>query len=292
MKYLRIVILCFFVYAVSVVALPSCNGTSSRRGDSMASQECTQDDDDSHEISEQDFDAEMRVRINKLKDAVGSDDAATVASLCRYPIERLYPIHDIMDSTEMTERYGEIFDKKIKNAIISSKSDDWGGINWRGYTLEEGDWIWFDEDIYLIPYHSDYEKFIRNKLIKEDLLSLKPEFAKGWFPEMCLLDSISGIIYRIDLKELDSTMTDCRLMAYQTGFVSKDTPSFIMYGRKEIQGSAATRCYVFPESDVLEWTICNYWYENKIVLYIRKDGVTIVSRNLNKVYWLDMFADK
>ena len=65
-----------------------------------------------------------------------------------------------------------------------------------------------------------------------------------------------------------------------------------MYGRKEIQGSAATRCYVFPESDVLEWTICNYWYENKIVLYIRKDGVTIVSRNLNKVYWLDMFADK
>jgi len=279
-----------FVYAIVGLGLLSCNSMSSDCGDSSKCQENPQDD--KHEVIESDFDDDMRLRIAKIKDAVGSDDAATVASLCRYPIERLYPIHDIMDSTEMTERYGEIFDKKIKNAIISSKSDDWGGINWRGFTLGDGKWLWFDEDIYLIPYHSDYEKSLRNKLIKEDRLSLKPEFAKGWFPETCLLDTISDTIYRIDLKELDSTMTDCRLMAYQTGFVSKDTPSFIMYGRKEIQGSAATRCYVFPESDVLEWTICNYWYENKIVLYIRKDGVTIVSRNLNKVYWLDMFADK
>lgn len=292
MKYLRIGIFCLFVYMAAVVALPSCDSTSSRCGDSMTCRECPQDEDDSHEISEQDFDAEMRVRINKLKDAVGSDDAATVASLCRYPIDRLYPIHDIMDSTEMTERYGEIFDKKIKNAIISSKSDDWGGINWRGYTLEEGDWIWFDGDVYIIPYNSDYEKSLRNRLIKKDLASISPVLAKGWFPEISLLDSVSGTVYRIDLKELDSDFTDCRLMAYKDDFIPNADPSYIMYGRKELQGSGGTMCYVFPEEDSLQWTICNYWYENKIVLYVGKDDETIVSKDLKKVYWLDMIADK
>lgn len=292
MRYMWCRIMCLIVYAAVDVALLSCdnNGVSSGREDLSVGQENLQEEE--HEIGEYDFDAEMRMRIKKLKEAVALDDAATVASLCRYPIERSYPIHDILDSVEMAERYDEVFDQKIKNAITSSKSDDWGGINWCGYTLGDGEWIWFDEDIYLIPYHSDYEKFLRNKLIKEDLSSLKSDLARSWFPEICLLDSISDTIYRIDLKELDSYMTDCRIMAYKTGFVSKDTPSFILYGIKEIQGSAATRCYVFSESDILEWTICNYWYENKIVLYIMKDGEIIERRDLKKVYWLDMIDDK
>lgn len=288
--------LVFFV-AVFVLSL-SCSGDNTSGGHNDSSLEDISRDDDVPAMSESDFAVFMREQVNRLIASVRKGDAAGFASLCRFPIERKYPLHDIVDSADMVARYGEIFDDEIRNAIRATDADDWGGINWRGYTFGEGDYVWLDEEVYRIPYHSRAEERERERLVKEDLASIGTGFAKGWIPEICLLDTLSDTVYRVDIEkldpetELDCDSTKCRLMLYGKGESLSGKPSHVLNGHKELQGSAGTRCYIFHLDDGLDWTICNYWFEYEIKLYVTERDNILNSIGLQKVYWLDLIKER
>jgi hypothetical protein len=243
-------------------------------------------------MSEDDYTAIMQNQVKRIIASVRQRDALEFASLCRYPIERDYPLRDVTDSADMVARYDEIFDSEIRNAVLATNADDWGGINWRGYTFDDGSWIWLDDCVYRIPYHSDFERKNRKILIKKDLATLPSELAKGWYPELCLLDTVSGTVYRIDVRELDSAETECRLIKYGKEDALDSIPSFILTGNKELQGTASTRCYIFHRDNGLDWTVCNFWYENKITLYVDDKEELSESIDLKKVYWLDIIAQR
>lgn len=280
--------LILFVIALASLCQSCNNITKSSQSDREI--ECYNTDESI--IDEDDFESFMRSQIGRLIASASKGDASEFASLCRYPIERLYPLHDVMDSADMVDRYDLIFDKTLKEAVAATKIDDWGECNWRGYTFGDGGHIWLDGNVYLIPYHSKAEILIREDLIKKDMCSIKPELAIGWFPELCLIDSISDTIYRIDVREIDAMETECRLMAYDKMDSPNCIPKLILIGHKELQGTADTRCFIFPCKDGAEWVICDMWYENKITLYVEGKDEICSSINLKKIYWLDIIANQ
>lgn len=232
----------------------------------------------------------MEREIESVIRSVREGNAADFASLCRYPIERDYPLHDVIDSCDMVARYAEIFDAEITDSVSASVAEDWGCVNWRGYTFGNGEYLWIDDAIYRIPYHSKLEKKRREQLVKEDLASLPSALSDGWFPELCLLDTVSETVYRLDVREPDSNVTESRLMAYDKDENLKSIPSLILIGHKELQGSAGIPCYIFPRGCGTEWAICNLWPENQISFQTdQKDGMT-ESHNLKKIYWLDLVS--
>lgn len=242
------------------------------------------------QMTESEYDATMRKKVSRLITAVSNGDASTFASLCRYPIERPYPIPDIVSVEEMIMWYPSIMDKNITRRIAETNLSDWYGFGWRGYTFGDGD-LYIDDEVYLINYVSENEKCLRQTLIYDDLASLPSDLARDWLPEICLTDTL-GTVYRVDVKELDAMYTDCRMLVYEKGTDLKGSPTNILFGTKKLEGSAGTRCYVF--SVERQWTVCNYWFENQIFLY-KNDHEDIDVQNqdyeaveLHKVYWLDL----
>ncbi len=283
-KYVCCCVVWFLVCASCVNENRAAQSSVSLRDSSLSEVEELAEDEESYEEN-------MRRMVARLVKSVKDGNAAEFASLCRYPIERAYPLHDIVDSADMVCRYVQIFDDEIRNAVSRSKKEDWGGINWKGYTLDDGSWLWIDDDVYQIPYHSKAEKKQREELIKKDLATLPSGFAKGWYPEVCLLDTVSDMVYRIDVREKDSQATECRLMAYGKEMPLNGKPKFVISGHKELQGSAGTSCYLFPRGNEPDWMICDYWYESEIELYIDPDSDMTDTHGLKKAYWLDLIEE-
>ena len=175
-KYVCCCVVWFLVCASCVNENRAAQSSVSLRDSSLSEVEELAEDEESYEEN-------MRRMVARLVKSVKDGNAAEFASLCRYPIERAYPLHDIVDSADMVCRYVQIFDDEIRNAVSRSKKEDWGGINWKGYTLDDGSWLWIDDDVYQIPYHSKAEKKQREELIKKDLATLPSGFAKDGIPK-------------------------------------------------------------------------------------------------------------
>lgn len=222
-----------------------------------------------------------------ISSTVCQDDSIGFASLCRYPIVREYPLHDIEDSAMMAEYFDIIFDDSIKRVLGKATPDDWGELGWRGATLHNGEYLWCDERcIYSINYMSEKEITNLDSLQKADIASLRDDLSYGWTPETCLRDSI-GIVYRIDK---DIANEQFRLMKFNGNKqLHKANPEKILYGKLEIEGSAATYVYTFTDDPNNDLVIMYFPYEYIYILTDDDDPMTPCIC-LKKIYWLDYIS--
>ncbi|MDE5759721.1 hypothetical protein [uncultured Bacteroides sp.] len=230
-------------------------------------------------------DVEEMAWVDNIVRAIADRDSTAFATLCHYPIYRTYPLHDIVDSTEMVRYFTTIVDDSLRNAITASTPEDWELAGWRGATVYSGEYLWCDPAVYAIPYQSAREKTLLDSLVRADLATLPDSLASGWRPEDCMMDSLSGTIYRIDMRDWDDF--ECRAMVYKSNEKLLGVPDQILYGKLEIQGTMATQVYTFDLPDGAEMSILFSWYEDSRMLYIEKEGKEVVSRPLKKAYWLD-----
>ena len=226
-------------------------------------------------------------------EAVKNGDVNEFASLCRYPVLRVYPLKDIKDSADMVRRFPTIFDKYLKEKIADSSPEDWDSFGWRGISLENGEYIWIDEEVYAIPYQSLKEKNMLDSVISMDLATLPSSLSKGWLPEFCFLDTVSSMLYRIDMKpDADENEVErCRVITIPSAQIRNSEKMEILSGIKTIEGSMAVRNYSFTMKDGKELSLSYIWQEDLPALCVENKDSVETYRELKKVYWLDFFSE-
>lgn len=191
------------------------------------------------------------VPVKGLVTAVADNDAVRFSRLISYPLSRPYPLHDISDSIQMRNYYTTLVDDSLKNAITLSKPAAWQSYGWRGWTLDNGRYVWIDEQIYDIPYLSKREKTLRDSLITAEIKTLPLNLRSGFTPIACLQSTDTKTVYRIDAATSTATPRDkaYRLCIYPNGKNLKQQPRQIFYGQKTVEGTAATTTYIFQTSE-------------------------------------------
>ncbi|MDE6860472.1 MAG: hypothetical protein K2J65_08705 [Duncaniella sp.] len=222
--------------------------------------------------------------------ALANNDASEFAMMCTYPVTRKYPLHDIMDSAQMVAYYHLLVDDSLRTVISSSSPDDWWQAGWRGYTYDNGEYLWIDMGVYGVNYESQLEKAMRDSLLAADAAAVHISLRGDWLPETCLFDSVSGQVLRIDIASTDEPddsyeLPKARLAIYDKGADLRSAPDKILFGRLNIEGSAATHVYEFNDGDSSPLTILYYPYE-AIYTLASDDGED--SRTLAKTYFLDL----
>lgn len=187
--------------------------------------------------------------VKRLVRAVAEDDSSSFAKLVSYPLQRPYPLHDITNEEEMTAYYRQLVDDSLRNVIIKSGPEKWSEYGWRGWSLDDGSYIWVDENIYDVNYISHLEHQNLDSLNKMEIESIAPSIRKGWRPIMCLTDDEVGRVYRVDIQTEGNTSDShhYRLAVYNPGAKLKGLPSRLLEGVMESEGSIGAISYRFHD---------------------------------------------
>jgi hypothetical protein len=184
--------------------------------------------------------------------AIVSDSPAAFASVVNYPLQRPYPLKDIKDSAAMVAYYPTLIDDTLKKTIEEAPDSTWQEQGWRGWTLYDGSYIWIDNGkIYAVNYISSREANMLDSLRKEEISSLDPALRDGWTPVVCMIDTIDGAIFRIDTKNDTAdygTTGEYRLAGYSMNIDLSGTPTIVLYGALDLEGSMGNRFYHFSDS--------------------------------------------
>lgn len=192
--------------------------------------------------------ANLPEEVKPVATAILTDSASSFASTVNYPLSRPYPLHDIKDSTEMVEYYPILVDDSLKTKIKNSPDSLWKKDGWAGWTLENGSYLWIDEKmVYQVNYISVRESELLDSLRHEEISSLEPSMQEGWVPELCIIDSISGEVFRID-SDKTSAPPRFRLAGYAAGIDLSGEPSIMLYGYLDTEGTMENRYYHFRDS--------------------------------------------
>lgn len=186
--------------------------------------------------------------VKPVAEAILNNSPSQFAGAVSYPIERPYPLPSVNDSAEMVDYYSTLVDNNLKEKIEHSPDSLWQLDGWRGWTFDDGSYLWIDNGkIYAIDYISQREEIMLDSLRGKELESLDPSMRTGWTPVMCVIDSVYGDIFRIDS---DSTKqpTLYRLAGYVAGSNLSGKPSVMLYGSLNEQGSAGSRLFHFADS--------------------------------------------
>ncbi|MBD5298417.1 MAG: hypothetical protein HDS22_00355 [Bacteroides sp.] len=180
--------------------------------------------------------------------AIIVDSPAKFASAVNYPLPRPYPLHDIKDSAEMVGYYNTLVDDSLKHKVKQTPDSLWQSVGWRGWTLDDGSYLWIDEGkVYQVNYLSKRENELLDSLRTEEISSLQPDMRPGWIPVLCIIDSVNNEIFRIDSDETLSP-PQYRLAGYGSDADLSGTPSIVLYGNLDYEGSMAVRYYHFEDS--------------------------------------------
>lgn len=180
--------------------------------------------------------------------AIMVDSPSAFASAVSYPLSRPYPLHDITDSAQMVSYYHTLVDDSLKQIVKETPDTMWQSIGWRGWTLDDGSYLWIDAGkVYQMNYLSKRENELLDSLRQEELATLDPKLSVGWIPVLCVIDSINGEIFRIDSDETVSP-PQYRLAGYMADADLSGTPSMLLYGNLDYEGSMAVRYYHFEDS--------------------------------------------
>ncbi len=186
--------------------------------------------------------------VKPTASAIVADSAPQFASAVNYPLERPYPLPDIKDSAEMVRYYPTLIDDSIKSVVTQSPDSLWAEDGWRGWTLDQGEYFWIDAGkVYKVNYISRREKDILDSLRSEEISTLDPSLRKGWVPVLCIIDSTSGKIFRIDSDET-ITPPQYRLAGYSEDSDLSGLPSLVLYGNLDVDGTMETRLFHFEDS--------------------------------------------
>lgn len=229
--------------------------------------------------------------VKSAAKAIADNDSVAFAALVSYPLERPYPLRDIENAEQMRGYYKTMVDDSLRNVVTQSGPDKWSEYGWRGWSIDDGRYIWIDDDaIYDVEYISAAERDRLNDYARHEIASLPENMRRGWTPVICLKDKESNTVYRIDAaepKDRDSEpdATRYRLSVYNQGANLKGKPSAIYYGVEEQGGSAINRVYSFgatPGNEILIETDCP---DSESPLLIMPDGT---DRSLEKAYWREL----
>lgn len=227
--------------------------------------------------------------VKELVKAVTDNDSTSFARLVSYPLQRPYPLHDIESEEEMRGYYACIVDDSLRNKISKSASHDWQQQGWRGWTLENGQYVWANESVYDIPYVSTYERHAIDSLSRSEIESIPESIRNGWKPVLCLLDTSTGQIMRIDERtDADNESdTDFRLALYPKADHLRDIPSRLLAGHRDIAGSATTVSFIFTDDMGEEIVIEPDAPDTGTpVMYLSGDSVVALKR----AYWHELVS--
>lgn len=178
--------------------------------------------------------------------AIINDSPSEFAAAVSYPIDRPYPLKTIKDSLQMVDYYPVMIDDSIKKKVVDSPDSLWHS-NWRGWTIDNGAYIWIDEGkIYAVNYVSRRENQLLDSLRNVEISTLFPEMRDGWTPVSCIIDIENKAIFRIDVEKADS-LQRFRLAGYHIGSDLHGRPSLMLYGQLYTEGSMENRYYHFSD---------------------------------------------
>lgn len=226
--------------------------------------------------------------VKKLVRAVADDDSTGFANLVSYPLQRPYPLHNIDTPEQMSEYYHQLVDDSLRNVIIKAGSEKWSEYGWRGWSLDDGRYIWVDENVYDVNYVSNTERRHIDSLQRVEIESIEPSIREGWRPVMCLRNSGNGKVYRVDTRTSGDSFENnhYRLAIYKSSNDLSALPSQLFEGQMEIEGSVGSVTYHFRDKA----TNSNYILqpestESSESVIISPDGENVI---LERAYWHEL----
>ncbi|MFW3343695.1 hypothetical protein [Aliarcobacter butzleri] len=206
--------------------------------------------------------------IEKIIKAFQENDIEYISNnVIKYPLKRQYPIPSIKNQEELKKRFSEVFDDKLIEEIKNSKIEDWSEMGWRGIMLNQGTlWLNFDEIIIAINYQSDFEKRLREDLIRKEKEQLDSSLKEFIEPTYKL--KTKNFLIRID--KIDDSKY--RYSSWKIGKSESSKPDLVLLnGEIEYSGTIGYQYFTFKNR--------NYTYEIDIdatSLEVMKDNKTIL----------------
>ncbi|KAF2336488.1 hypothetical protein [Flavobacterium daemonense] len=211
--------------------------------------------------SAQDSNTEYQIFVKRFIENVKDNKKEALADLVVYPLNREYPIPDIIDKADFIKRYDEVFDANFKDEIIKSNPEkNWYDMGLRGTMLDKGS-IWLDVDgrLTAVNYLSKFEIDLRKKLIAAQKNDLHESIAYFQTP-ICILETEKFII-RID----DLGKNNYRFVSWPVGKKMSEKPYMILSsGKLIVEGIGGNHQY--------EFTNDKYTYECAIIIVGEKNS--------------------
>lgn len=251
--------------------------------------------------------------ITAIMKSIAEGDARKLASLCSFPLERKYPLHDIVNSSDLRRRFNQVFDNDFRDRMKKSKPSDWHSYGWRGYHYGEDYLLWVYDSLYVIDYYSPQEKNLYEQLVKKEMGSLHESMrGQGWHPFACFKDKTDGSIIRVDIKDRKTKRKEnfhvdpvaltypqlqpfklrgdeeFRLAIYPKGSNLGGKPQMLLEGYVEVGGSANYMDYIFKNNNGMEMRFGDNFFEDGKRLLNRKNGNEESSHEITPCYWLDL----
>lgn len=212
-------------------------------------------------IDAQDVKADYQKLVKRFIDNVKSDDKEAIGDMIVYPLEREYPIADIVDKADFVKRYEELFDSTLKNEItVSNPEKDWSDMGLRGIMLNHGS-IWMDVEgrLTAVNYQSKFEIDLKNKLIASQKKDLDSSIAFFWKP-ICILETAK---FKIRIDNLGNN--NYRYVSWSIDKKMTEKPDLIIYrGELVVEGIGGNHQY--------EWIKDNYKYECAFIVLGEKNS--------------------
>ena len=227
--------------------------------------------------------------IKQLVRSVADNDSVQFAKLVSYPLSRPYPLHDLNTPEDLKCYYSTLVDDSLKSVIINSTAANWEEYGWRGWSLDRGEYLWIDDNVYDIPYISQTERNMLDSLRNAEIMSLHESLRKGWQPVSTLIADDKSGIYRIDSTKTKDNHLVYRLCGFESGTDLNGKPTSVFTGYKETEGTASTEVYHFSDSKGNEVIYEPYVPDgSKPQLEFIKQDSSSVSIPVHNGYWLDL----
>ena len=284
------------------IVIASCGNHKARSEKVTTDSLITQDNNDNLEKTEPQFDGDPKVsgsteHIEPIMKSIAYGDAKTLASLTIFPIERRYPLHNIIDSSDMIKRFNQIFDQKFRDRMKLSKASDWHSYGWRGYSYGEDNSLWVYDSLTVINYYSPQEKVLYDQLVKKEIASLHESLRNNnWRPFCCYMDMTDGSIVRVDICACKAVKDEIyhvrkddkfRMAIYPKGYILMGKPLLVLNGDVNIEGSANIMDYCFKNGETKIEFGDSSFKDGKELLRITKNGKESI-HEIKPCYWLDL----
>lgn len=215
--------------------------------------------------------------IQKIIKAFQENDIEYISNnLIEYPLTRQYPIPNIKNQESFKQKFNEIFNKEILETIKNSKNEDWKRMGSKGFMLENG-LIWLDYDankIIAINYQSDFEKRLKENLIKQDKEQLPSSLKE--FIEPTYKIKTRNFLIRID--KIDDSKY--RYSSWKIAKSESSKPDLVLSnGEIEFSGSGGNRFFTFSNKNYKYIVYVDIYVStgfNDISLEVLKDNKTIL----------------
>ena len=188
---------------------------------------------------------QMANNLSQVIRSIINGDYEALASVTNFPIWRPYPEKEITNAQELKSQFHILFDDSIRRDLRNYTTEDWELMGWRGFMLNNGQYLWADEDGHLsyINYESSKLTAYREQLRKEEYQMLNE--LPGWTTGDCLVAVDSSVFLR--LEEMDGVE---RLHIF-THDVNPYRQHLVFNGTMESQGTCHNDVYWYACADGL-----------------------------------------